>query len=114
MAHPRLSAAITDIASALHWLRSTFLFVRIKKNPRYYAIANGAATSPDARLEEIVVESVKALVNEGIVDESDDTISPTSERRLSQSSSSTADWFLSSLAAYGDVRRAALASPRAH
>lgn len=76
------TAAITDIASALHWLRSTFLFVRIKKNPRFYAIANRAATSPNARLEEIVVESVKALVSEGIVDETEDMISPTSEYRI--------------------------------
>ena len=27
---------ITDVSIALDWLKSTFLFVRIKKNPKHY------------------------------------------------------------------------------
>jgi hypothetical protein len=86
--------------------------VRIKKNPRFYAIANGAATSPDARLEEIVVESVKALVSEGIVDESDGMISPTSEQRYVLAVKSSADRAFPSNTAYGDVCRLPLAPPK--
>ncbi|GAA5888947.1 hypothetical protein JCM5296_002752 [Sporobolomyces johnsonii] len=67
---------ITNVASALHWLRSTFLFVRIAKNAPYYGIANGASSSPDARLEEICVEAIKELVGDGIVDEEGESLSP--------------------------------------
>ncbi|GAA5919935.1 hypothetical protein JCM1841_000052 [Sporobolomyces salmonicolor] len=67
---------ITNVASALHWLRSTFLFIRIAKNAPYYGIANGASSSPDARLEEICVEAIKELVGDGIVDEEGESLSP--------------------------------------
>jgi replicative superfamily II helicase len=63
---------ITDVDTALRWLRSTFLYVRISRNPAFYAIAKGTKLSPDARLEEMCVEAVKQLVNEGIVAENED------------------------------------------
>ncbi|GAA5900381.1 DNA helicase [Sporobolomyces salmoneus] len=63
---------ITNVDSALRWLRSTFLYVRISKNAPYYAIAKNSKLSPDARLEEICVEAVKQLVSEGIVVEDED------------------------------------------
>lgn len=66
------SSAITDRETALRFLHSTFLYVRITKNPTYYAIANSATLSPDARLEEICVEAIKQLVSEGIVVEEED------------------------------------------
>ncbi|GAA5978347.1 hypothetical protein JCM5350_001135 [Sporobolomyces pararoseus] len=68
---------ITDVDTALRWLRSTFLYVRISKNSAFYAIAKGSKLSPDARLEEICVEAVKQLVSEGIVIENEDqTLAP--------------------------------------
>ncbi|GAA5941043.1 DNA helicase [Sporobolomyces koalae] len=63
---------ITNVDSALHWLRSTFLYVRISRNSPYYAIANSGNTPPDTRLEEICVTSVKQLVDEGIVHTTED------------------------------------------
>ncbi|GAA6006352.1 hypothetical protein JCM11491_004924 [Sporobolomyces phaffii] len=63
---------ITDVASALRWLRSTFLYVRISKNPPFYALSKSDQVSPDARLEEICVEAVAQLVKEGIVAENAD------------------------------------------
>ncbi|GAA6062252.1 hypothetical protein JCM10212_001766 [Sporobolomyces blumeae] len=63
---------IDSVDSALRWLRSTFLYVRIVKNPGYYAIANGTKMSPDERLEEICVEAIKELVSEGIVSQGED------------------------------------------
>ncbi|GAA6026781.1 hypothetical protein JCM8097_005857 [Rhodosporidiobolus ruineniae] len=62
---------IADVPSALHWLRSTFLFVRITKNPGYYALGSNAkdgAKSPDERLEEICVKAVEELVQSGVVE----------------------------------------------
>ncbi|BGP14081.1 ATP-dependent DNA helicase MER3 [Rhodosporidiobolus nylandii] len=58
---------ITSVSTALVWLRSTFLFVRIAKNAPYYAIANGAS-NPDERLEEICVQAIKELVDSGVVE----------------------------------------------
>ena len=61
---------ITDIDSALAWLRSTFLYVRIGKNVHHYAIEGMAATSsnPEERLEQICVETVERLVGDGMVE----------------------------------------------
>lgn len=67
------SAAISDIPSALRWLRSTFLFVRIIKNPTFYAIP-GIKTTPEARLEELCLEAIKELVGSGVVDEDGDKL----------------------------------------
>ncbi|GAA5826052.1 hypothetical protein JCM5353_004194 [Sporobolomyces roseus] len=68
---------ITDRETALRFLHSTFLYVRITKNPTYYAIANSTTLSPDARLEEICVEAIKQLVSEGIVvEEEDESLAP--------------------------------------
>lgn len=69
-------SAITSVASALLWLRSTFLFVCINKNPAHYAIGNDRI-SPEARLEEICVEAVGQLVESGVVEERNDSLSPT-------------------------------------
>lgn len=32
---------ITDLGIAMHWLTSTFLYVRARKNPRYYGLEVG-------------------------------------------------------------------------
>ncbi|TNY19881.1 P-loop containing nucleoside triphosphate hydrolase protein [Rhodotorula diobovata] len=67
---------ITDVQSGLHWLRSTFLYVRITKNPAYYAIGGGKM-SPEQRLEEICLEAIKELVDSGVVDRQEDELSAT-------------------------------------
>ncbi|GEM11682.1 DNA/RNA helicase, DEAD/DEAH boxtype [Rhodotorula toruloides] len=64
---------IGDIPSALRWLRSTFLFVRITKNPAFYAIP-GIKSTPEARLEELCLEAIKELVGSGVVDEDGDKL----------------------------------------
>ncbi|KAJ8295613.1 ATP-dependent DNA helicase MER3 [Rhodotorula toruloides] len=64
---------ISDIPSALRWLRSTFLFVRITKNPAFYAIP-GIKSTPEARLEELCLEAIKELVGSGVVDEDGDKL----------------------------------------
>ncbi|GAA5835706.1 hypothetical protein JCM9279_004624 [Rhodotorula babjevae] len=67
---------IADVQSGLHWLRSTFLYVRITKNPAHYAIGPGK-TSPETRLEEICLEAIKELVESGVVDQKEDELSAT-------------------------------------
>lgn len=43
---------ITDIAVALHWLRSTFFYIRALKNPRFYGIPLSLSTPQlEARLQ---------------------------------------------------------------
>lgn len=72
-----MNTAITDVQTALQWLRSTFLFVRIRKDPATYALSTGGAASADAQLEELCLKAVKDLASEGIVEEGDNFISPT-------------------------------------
>ncbi|GAA5906230.1 hypothetical protein JCM8208_000668 [Rhodotorula glutinis] len=67
---------ITNVQSGLHWLRSTFLYTRITKNPAHYAIGPGK-TSPETRLEEICLEAIKELVDSGVVDQREDELSAT-------------------------------------
>ena len=64
---------ITSFASAIQWLRSTFLFVRITKNPKYYALAGSEERSPTEQLEEICLGAVNNLVSSEIVDEQADS-----------------------------------------
>lgn len=66
-------SAITSVASALHWLRSTFLFVRIKRNPKFYALPGSEDVSPATRIEEICISAVGSLVSSDIVEEQQDS-----------------------------------------
>lgn len=66
--------AITSVDSALNWLRSTFLFVRIQQNPSYYSLAGAEHVSPATRLEQICIESVSNLVAGEIVEEQVDEL----------------------------------------
>ncbi|SGZ22278.1 BQ5605_C022g09467 [Microbotryum silenes-dioicae] len=65
---------IRSVPSALKWLHSTFLYVRISKNPSHYALAKEPNKPADARLEEICVEAVAELTKNGIVEKHDELI----------------------------------------
>ncbi|KAI5479633.1 hypothetical protein MNV49_003143 [Pseudohyphozyma bogoriensis] len=60
---------VTSVESALAWLKETFLYVRITKNPSHYSLAGKNDLSPEERLEEIVTTAVSSLSSEGIIDE---------------------------------------------
>lgn len=66
---------IRDVQSAKAWLHNSFLFQRIQKNPRHYAIGKAGEQSWQERVDELVTESVKDLKRnllvEGEGDESD-------------------------------------------
>ena len=59
---------ITNSESAKRWLRSTFLYVRLKKNPSHYGIAGERGIQDiEERLEEICERNIKLLTEEGLV-----------------------------------------------
>ncbi|GAA94271.1 uncharacterized protein L969DRAFT_55148 [Mixia osmundae IAM 14324] len=57
---------ITSFETAIAWIKSSFLRVRIGKNPRLYGIIDDTV-SPDAKLEEIVRDCLLCLVRDGIM-----------------------------------------------
>jgi hypothetical protein len=73
--------AISSVSTAIEWLRSTFLFVRIVKNPTFYALNNGS-TAPEVRLEEICTNSVQELIESGVVEEEGEKLTSNSEFRV--------------------------------
>ncbi|KAJ7172122.1 Sec63 Brl domain-containing protein [Mycena filopes] len=52
---------ITDIRSAKEWLRSSFLFQRVRKNPAHYALGKGENQSWEERVDDMVTQSVEKL-----------------------------------------------------
>ncbi|KAJ7047198.1 P-loop containing nucleoside triphosphate hydrolase protein [Mycena alexandri] len=52
---------ITDIRSAKEWLRSSFLFQRVQKNPAHYALGKGENQSWEERVDDMVMQSVEKL-----------------------------------------------------
>ena len=59
---------ITDTESAKRWLRSTFLHVRLKKNPRFYKLDDQTATkNSEERLNDICEKELGLLLKEGLV-----------------------------------------------
>ncbi|KAJ6490602.1 Sec63 Brl domain-containing protein [Mycena vitilis] len=52
---------ITNVRSAKDWLRSSFLFQRIQKNPAHYALGKGENQSWEERVDDMVMQSVEKL-----------------------------------------------------
>ncbi|KAI3619228.1 dead deah box dna helicase [Moniliophthora roreri] len=52
---------ITDISSAKGWLKSSFLYRRIQRNPRHYSMNKDENQSWEERVDEIVTQSVGSL-----------------------------------------------------
>ncbi|KAI8973261.1 hypothetical protein BDF20DRAFT_881380 [Mycotypha africana] len=57
---------VTDEETAIKWLRSTFLFVRVSKNSIHYKL-NSSATSADTILQEICVKNLELLEKSNLV-----------------------------------------------
>ncbi|RUS28853.1 Sec63 Brl domain-containing protein [Jimgerdemannia flammicorona] len=75
---------ISDVQRAIEWLKSTFLYVRIKENPLYYKLDqdNPHAHSADKKLEGICVKDLALLDKHGMVvmkkaDENKSSLEPT-------------------------------------
>ncbi len=61
---------ITDVSSAKHWLRNSFLYQRMQRNPQYYAIfdSDGRATSNG---DHLVMQSIERLKKAELVEVED-------------------------------------------
>jgi len=72
---------ITNISEAITWLKSTFLYARILKNPKYYGIninppSNGELNSNfesriDQYLNELSKKNLRALMDVNLIEECD-------------------------------------------
>ncbi|KAJ8100562.1 Sec63 Brl domain-containing protein [Lipomyces tetrasporus] len=66
---------INDIESAKGWLRSTFLYVRMKKNPAHYNIgATGSSKTIEESLDHLCTENIARLQTSKIVETSDGNV----------------------------------------
>ncbi|KIK58337.1 hypothetical protein GYMLUDRAFT_246354 [Collybiopsis luxurians FD-317 M1] len=70
---------ITNLTSAKEWLKSSFLFQRIQKNPRHYSLGKDEGQTWEDRVDDMVMQSVESLKNSNLVcmEEGDDAISST-------------------------------------
>jgi ATP-dependent DNA helicase HFM1/MER3 len=58
---------ITNIQTAKDWLRGSFLYQRLQKNPDHYAIQHDASTSWQEKLNEIVLQNIDRLESTKLV-----------------------------------------------
>ena len=71
---------ISNLESAKEWLRNSFLFQRIQQNPRHYSIGREGGQTWQARIDDMVTESIKQLQSNQLVetpDKGDDTLRST-------------------------------------
>lgn len=52
---------ITNLTSAKEWLRGSFLFQRIRKNPQHYALGKEDNQTWEERVDDLVMRSVEKL-----------------------------------------------------
>jgi ATP-dependent DNA helicase HFM1/MER3 len=59
---------VTDVDSAVRWLAGTFLFVRLRRNPKHYQLKEGATKDDeDEMLRQICEKDIKLLQATGLV-----------------------------------------------
>ncbi|TCD63539.1 Sec63 [Steccherinum ochraceum] len=63
---------ITNVESAKDWLHKSFLFQRIQRNPRHYAIGKGQDQTWQERIDEMVTQSIDTLQQNELVQQADD------------------------------------------
>jgi ATP-dependent DNA helicase HFM1/MER3 len=52
---------ITNIDSAKSWLRSSFLFQRVRKNPQHYALGKADYQTWEEKIDDLVMENISKL-----------------------------------------------------
>ncbi|CAK9215790.1 unnamed protein product [Sphagnum troendelagicum] len=70
---------VSDVGLAIDWLKCSFLYVRIKKNPQHYHIQAGVSSeSLENKMKEICLQNVNELANYGMLqsDEFGFTLTP--------------------------------------
>lgn len=65
---------ITDLDSAKGWLRGSFFYQRVRKNPRHYAIGDDdQSLSWQDRMDNLVLSSIKNLQENQLIEEKEDS-----------------------------------------
>ncbi|XP_035691410.1 LOW QUALITY PROTEIN: probable ATP-dependent DNA helicase HFM1 [Branchiostoma floridae] len=76
---------INDVTVALEWIRSTFLYIRVQKNPRHYNIPTGLSREEmESRLQDMCLKDLNLLSRIDLVkmDEEGFDLKPTEVGRL--------------------------------
>ena len=63
---------ITDMDTAKQWIHESFLYQRIQQNPQHYAIGKNRDQTWQEKIDEMVMESVKQLKENQLVESPDD------------------------------------------
>jgi ATP-dependent DNA helicase HFM1/MER3 len=63
---------ITNIESAKTWLRNSFLFQRIQKNPKHYALGKDDHQTWEQKIDDLVTENIANLQKTELVVYTDD------------------------------------------
>ncbi|KAJ7112430.1 hypothetical protein C8R43DRAFT_1159023 [Mycena crocata] len=58
---------ITNIRSAKEWIKSSFLFQRVQKNPAHYALGKGENQTWEERVDDMVTQSVEKLRENNLI-----------------------------------------------
>ena len=62
---------ITNVTSAKEWLKQSFLYQRIQKNPTHYSMNKDASQSWEGKMDDIVTEGVDSLRKSELIVEAD-------------------------------------------
>ncbi|KAK0137472.1 putative ATP-dependent DNA helicase HFM1 [Merluccius polli] len=75
---------ISDVGMALDWIRSTFLYIRALRNPRFYGFsADLDQCGIEAKLQELCLKNLNSLSSMGLISMDEDVnIKPTEAGRL--------------------------------
>lgn len=63
---------IGSVDSAKEWLRNSFLFQRIRKNPNHYALGKEENQTWEDRMDDLVLQSFTKLANVNLIEYIDD------------------------------------------
>ncbi|MCO5575659.1 hypothetical protein L7F22_029463 [Adiantum nelumboides] len=64
---------VSDVSLAIDWLKCSFLYVRIKKNPEHYKIHHGgSAEQLEKKLKDICLQNVSQLSTYGLIQTDED------------------------------------------
>eukprot|EP01105_Mastigella_eilhardi_P000393 TRINITY_DN1048_c0_g1_i1.p1 TRINITY_DN1048_c0_g1~~TRINITY_DN1048_c0_g1_i1.p1 ORF type:complete len:608 (+),score=102.51 TRINITY_DN1048_c0_g1_i1:889-2712(+) len=64
--------SIADVAQAVLWLKSTFLYTRVKKKPQYYGMKTANTEDIERNLKEICMRDLNELASFGLITMDDD------------------------------------------
>ena len=58
---------ILDVPTALHWIKSTFYYIRMKKRPRFYDAPGSSEKDIDNYLRKMIIDSLNSMTEYNII-----------------------------------------------